>query len=234
VADYFFETLGRRNVQVVEVSRIENLRVRSRFRAGGDARVMFHGCRSQSNESQILANGFQVSKCVSGGANFGTWFAYNAGYSDGGFTYVDCHGMKHLVLCIVSEKEVARDDKACMRVVAQDCAYPVWLLKYIDLNDVCDGSCMYQCDRGSYAAYSDYLDDFDDDDYDVHEDIDLLWKTFRESRRATRALRQNKRQMHCHAKRTRLGCMLSEAQTRRKVQPSKRGGRHKVSLLEAF
>jgi hypothetical protein len=196
---------------------------------------MFHGCRSQDNEAKILANGFQVSQCVSGGANFGTWFAYNAAYSDGGFVHTDCDGVKHLFLSIVSEKDVARDDKICMRVVAQDCAYPAWLLTYRDIYDVCPGNCMQYCG-------SDY-DDYDDDYWEVYyEDFyeddlcgNLLWKTLREARIATRALRRRpKSRTMCHAKRSCLGCVTPEAQTKRKVQPSKRGGRHKVSVLESF
>merc|ERR1719277_2605961 len=75
-------------------------------------------------------NGFQVSHCRSGGQNFGTWFAYNATYSDsGGYVFGDEQGLQHIFVCVVSRRYVVKDDMI-MRVVAQDSAYPLWLLRY--------------------------------------------------------------------------------------------------------
>merc|ERR1712176_1036120 len=102
VIDYFLETWGRQNVSVLEVIHLENPRVRSRYLKGGAEQIMFHGCRSEENERRILRNGFQVSSCVSGGPNYGTWFAYNASYSDSGFAFSDTDGIKHLFVCVVS------------------------------------------------------------------------------------------------------------------------------------
>jgi len=66
---------------------------------------------------------------VSGGPNFGTWFAYGAAYSDNGFVYIDQSGVRHLFVCVVSYKHTVYDNNL-MRVVGQDCAYPLWLLAY--------------------------------------------------------------------------------------------------------
>merc|ERR1712150_90641 len=81
------------------------------------------------NEDSIKSIGFQVSRCSSGGKNYGTWFAYNAAYSDSGYAFSDQEGVRHLFVCVVCYAEVVRDD-AVMRVVGQGCAYPMWLLKY--------------------------------------------------------------------------------------------------------
>merc|ERR1719221_842227 len=143
---------------------------------------MFHGCRSQENEDSILRRGFQVSQCVSGGANFGTWFAYNASYSDSGFAYEDSDGIKHLFVCVVSEKKVVLDDQRCMRVVAQDCACPVWLLKYRYL---CIGTCAY---AGSVDwGYSDCCyNEYDDDYLELCKagPADMTFKELREAKRS--------------------------------------------------
>lgn len=91
---------------------------------------MFHGCRSAVNEVSIIQNGFAVDKCVSGGANYGTWLAYIAAYSDSGFAFQDAEGFRHLFVALVTEKDVKRDDGQVMRVVGQNCAYPLYVLKY--------------------------------------------------------------------------------------------------------
>merc|ERR1712094_38028 len=80
-------------------------------------------------EDAILANGFQIACCISGGTNYGTWFAYKASYSDGGYTFSDPAGIFHIFICVVCYTNVIRDDMT-MRVVGQDCAYPMWMLTY--------------------------------------------------------------------------------------------------------
>merc|ERR1712232_1158833 len=77
----------------------------------------------------IIANGFDVNCCKSGGRKFGTWFAYAASYSNSGFVFVDRQAIRHLFVCVVSSKHVVLDN-ATMRVVGEGCAYPLWLLKY--------------------------------------------------------------------------------------------------------
>merc|ERR1712187_136619 len=72
---------------------------------------MFHGCRIPANEQLIVHNGFSVAKCRSGGANYGTWLAYVAAYSDSGFAFDHADGQ-------------------VMRVVGESCAYPLYILKY--------------------------------------------------------------------------------------------------------
>jgi hypothetical protein len=183
---------------------------------------MFHGCRSQENEDKILDHGFQVSQCVSGGANYGTWFAYNASYSDGGYAHVDSDGMKHLFLNIVSDAQVALECADICRVVGQDCAYPVWLVRYLHL---CPGNCAAYC-------YSDYGDECDDYDYYYVNVCEggLPWKTLREAEKVTATLRESRRRGKCQAKCRRLGC-IAELRRGRKGQPLKRGGRHKVGSL---
>merc|ERR1711971_1484265 len=133
VTGYFLKTIARSNVRILELSRLQNQVLWKRFahHAGHyrDQTVMLHGCRSQANEDAIRKDGFQVSCCRSGGANYGTWFAYQASYSDGGYVYIDAAGVRHIFVCLVAKQSVVRDD-ATMRVVGQDCAYPFWLLRY--------------------------------------------------------------------------------------------------------
>merc|ERR1719264_2466815 len=90
---------------------------------------MFHGCRSLANEASILADGFSASRCVSGGAGFGTWFAYSSSYSNGGYV-VNLGGTRRIFVCAVSDTKDVALDNVTMRVVGQDCAYPMWLLTY--------------------------------------------------------------------------------------------------------
>lgn len=128
VTGYFLETLGREDVEIRGLSRVRT----SGSHAGVEREpctVMFHGCRSRSNEDSIIANGFQVSHCVSGGRNFGTWFAYGAAYSDGGFVHVDDSGERRIFICVVGNRCVKLDNPT-MRVVEQGRAFPVWLLRY--------------------------------------------------------------------------------------------------------
>merc|ERR1712048_1479464 len=54
---------------------------------------------------------------------------YSANYSHNGYTFWDEDGYRHLFACAVCYAEVVKDD-SIMRVVGQDCAYPMWLLKY--------------------------------------------------------------------------------------------------------
>lgn len=238
VIDYVLGTLGSygQRVRFLEISRLENPCVSSRYLDGGAVRFMFHGCRSQRNEDSILKNGFQVACCKSGGAGYGTWFAYNAAYSDSGFAFTDADNVKHLFVCIVSERCVAFDDYKCMRVVAQDCAYPVWLVKY---QKVCEGFCEYYYYSDFYQP-SDYQNDGGDgdlcenddlsDDWCTHDDV-MLSKELQEAKRATD---------HRHTKRpcagarpglrSALGSRVPDAS--RRHRSSKRGGRHKVSAVE--
>jgi len=133
VTSYFIESMAsaRGNLEVLSLERLWNDVVYSRYvaRRFGEQTVMFHGCKTSANERSIITKGFQVSKCVSGGSNYGTWFAYNANYSNSGFVYCDEHSIRHIFVCVVSDRWVVRDDET-MRVVAQDCAYPLWLLRY--------------------------------------------------------------------------------------------------------
>lgn len=127
---YFLRTVGDFNVQVFGLSRLEVPTVYNNYSAQGTVEtVMFHGCKCAANEKSIIEYGFQVAKCVSGGPNFGTWFAYGAKYSNGGYAFDDSDGVRHLFVCIVSSRGVVKDDPT-MRVVGQDCAYPLWLIMY--------------------------------------------------------------------------------------------------------
>jgi len=131
VIDYFQSTVLRSD-EIVGLSRLQNATVYRRFASNHsdeELSVMFHGCGSPSNEESIMRHGFQVSHCRSGGQNFGTWFAYNAKYSDAGYTFRDEKGVDHIFVCLVSRRCVVVDNMT-MRVVAQDCAYPLWLLRY--------------------------------------------------------------------------------------------------------
>jgi len=121
--------MGMNGVTVQGLTRLQNRAVYARYTRNGEETIMFHGCRSQANEESIIQNGFLVSRCVSGGSNFGTWFAYGAAYSDGGYVYTDQSGVRHLFVCVVSYNHTVCDTNL-MRVVGQDCAYPLWLLKY--------------------------------------------------------------------------------------------------------
>lgn len=129
VIDYFIATLGRTGVNVQELIRLQDPRVCAHFDSGYKNTIMFHGCRSLVNEQSIIASGFQVKCCESGGPNSGTWFAYGAVYSNGGFVFTDQDGVYHIFVCVVSSKHVVLDNHT-MRVVGQGCAYPLWLLKY--------------------------------------------------------------------------------------------------------
>lgn len=130
VSQYLIYTLGVNAATIISVARLENPQVYRRYwGVTGRQTIMFHGCRSDQNEANILQNGFQVTRCVSGGANYGTWFAYDAAYSDGGFVYVDKNGERHIFLCVVSQDEPVMENTT-MRVVRQDGAYPMWLVVY--------------------------------------------------------------------------------------------------------
>jgi len=132
VAGYFLSTLNDSGANVKEVIRLKNPDVYERYaaRSSGSAEtIMFHGCRSATNESPIIRDGFQVSRCNSGGQDFGTWFAYGAAYSNCGYAFMDSAGVKHIFVCAVSYQHTVKDD-CTMRVVGQDCAYPHWLIKY--------------------------------------------------------------------------------------------------------
>jgi hypothetical protein len=135
VTRYFLQTVGHSDYHVSQLTRLQNTDVYMRYLAQrgcarqGDETVMFHGCKSQGNEDGIRANGFQITRCISGGTNYGTWFAYNASYSDAGYAFPDSAGLVHIFVCVVCYTEVVRDD-ITMRVVGQDCAYPMWMLTY--------------------------------------------------------------------------------------------------------
>jgi len=134
VTDYFRQSIQRGNIrdpEIVSLERLQNSEAYTRYAPGGSEKetVMFHGCRTAANETSIVQTGFQVRKCVSGGANYGTWFAYNADYSNSGYVYVEPAGVRHIFVCVVSDRYVVQEN-AIMRVVAQDCAYPLWLLCY--------------------------------------------------------------------------------------------------------
>lgn len=128
VTEYFLNTLGSQDVRIHGLLRVRSERG-TRFRPGSSSRIMFHGCKSTENEARIVHTGFQVTHCVSGGPNYGTWLAYNAAYSDGGFAFNDSKGIRHMFICRVSDAHIVMENDT-MRVVGQDCAYPVWIVTY--------------------------------------------------------------------------------------------------------
>ncbi|CAE8684654.1 unnamed protein product [Polarella glacialis] len=115
VTEYFLQTLGASNVHIHGVARV-NAGGFANFRSGTQQRVMFHGCKTTGNEDAILKDGFQVNACISGGANYGTWFAFNSAYSDSGFAFNDSFGVRHLFVCLVSNASM-RMENATMRVL---------------------------------------------------------------------------------------------------------------------
>mmetsp|Transcript_137179 Transcript_137179/g.273723 ORF Transcript_137179/g.273723 Transcript_137179/m.273723 type:complete len:449 (+) Transcript_137179:92-1438(+) len=133
VTSYFRGTLGWLPT-IVSIERVQNEEVYSRFKGINEPglTIMFHGCRSPANEDSIVRDGFLVSKCRSGGTNYGTWCAYAASYSDSGFVFQERDGLKHIFVVVVSRTKVVLDNQT-MRVVGQDCAYPLWLVKYRNL-----------------------------------------------------------------------------------------------------
>merc|ERR1712217_767112 len=95
----------------------------------------------------------------------GAWFAADAAYSDGSFAIRERNGVKHLFLCLVSDANVVLEYDDYIRVVGQDCAYPVWLIKYIDCHstffggeglcpeDAAENLCYHFDALGGYAFY---------------------------------------------------------------------------------
>mmetsp|Transcript_19736 Transcript_19736/g.42780 ORF Transcript_19736/g.42780 Transcript_19736/m.42780 type:complete len:640 (+) Transcript_19736:93-2012(+) len=131
VQAYLQQTLGHSKKRVVfgRISRVQNEKVWKEFRTGGVEKLMFHGCKSSANELSILAEGFQVGRCVSGGSNYGTWFAHVASYSDGGYAFTDSNSWRHLFICLVTNLDIKKENEV-MRVVGQSCAYPAWIVRY--------------------------------------------------------------------------------------------------------
>merc|ERR1711948_243424 len=70
-------------------------------------------------------------------------------------------------LCLVSDAEVVLDAPEFMRVVGQDCAYPVWLVKYAD----CEGMPIDN-DDSEWEGYYWYDEGFEWDDYLIEEKVD--------------------------------------------------------------
>jgi len=139
VVDCFLRAIWRTVLRYGE--RLENPSCITNFRPGASQQIMFNDCRTLRNEEQILENGFQVSQAVS--YPKGTWLAGNALYSDAGDATHE-NGVNHLFLCLVSDAEVALDRQTwgwhwhsenIRRAVGQNCAHPVWLVKYTH----CDG-----------------------------------------------------------------------------------------------
>jgi len=128
VACYLGGTIGF-HPQINRVVRMQNFEVYRRLKRDAGDTIMFHGCKSEDNEKGIAFNGFQVSQCVSGGRGYGSWFAYGAAYSNSGFVHADSHGERHIFICVVSKRDVKLDN-GTMRVVGQDCAYPLWIVTY--------------------------------------------------------------------------------------------------------
>eukprot|EP00932_Pfiesteria_piscicida_P012509 SRR837773.23897.p2 GENE.SRR837773.23897~~SRR837773.23897.p2 ORF type:complete len:211 (-),score=27.13 SRR837773.23897:86-646(-) len=129
VSSYFMSTLGAASTKIHSITRLAGAG-RDRFKSGSGQRLMFHGCKCLQNERAIMSGGFAVSACVSGGRNYGTWFAFSAAYSDSGFAFNDAEGIRHMFVCVVSNASVVMQNET-MRVVGQNCAYPCWIVKYV-------------------------------------------------------------------------------------------------------
>jgi len=126
VKTHFMASLGASGVSI---HSIESVSPTCKLASSGAFRLMFHGCKCIQNEVAILKNGFQVSKCISGGHRYGTWFAFNAAYSDAGFAFNDTEGWRHMFVCVVSNAGIVMENQT-MRVVGQGYAYPRWIVKY--------------------------------------------------------------------------------------------------------
>eukprot|EP01059_Diplonema_ambulator_P015009 TRINITY_DN26078_c0_g1_i1.p1 TRINITY_DN26078_c0_g1~~TRINITY_DN26078_c0_g1_i1.p1 ORF type:complete len:441 (+),score=100.52 TRINITY_DN26078_c0_g1_i1:53-1375(+) len=132
IVGFFIKTLtGAQAVGVAVryLRRLQNYPVLERYeKKSGKETLMFHGSRTMPNLANIEKSGFLVNKCVSGGANFGTWLAYNSAYSDGGFASHQGND-KFLFLCLVKNCDIKLNNDT-MRVVGQDCAYPCYIVCY--------------------------------------------------------------------------------------------------------
>ena len=115
------------------LERIQNPEVYAKFVAShtGSEGWFYHGCRQGMDaEISIIRGGFNVNRCVSGGANFGTWFAYNSQYSCGGYAFTDETRGMHLFVCRVATENPAMHTPGTMIVVRQDMAYPSYLVVF--------------------------------------------------------------------------------------------------------
>jgi len=147
VRDQFLSNFGapgeraQKMLEIKSVQRIENQLVYQQYWQEGlhdgkakEECIMFHGCKTEANQTSIIKNGFQTKFGRSGiyGASRkdGTWFAYISSYSDGGgYVWVDSDGWRHIFVCLVLKAKALKDNPT-MRVVGQDRAYPQWLLTY--------------------------------------------------------------------------------------------------------
>lgn len=117
--NYFEKTLNYHgSVRFESLTRIRNDEVYAKCapNAGSCETVMFHGCKTAMNEAIIIRDGFQVSKCRSGGENYGTWFVYNADYSNDGYVATDGCGVRRIFVCRVSCSQI-KMHSTVMRVV---------------------------------------------------------------------------------------------------------------------
>mmetsp|Transcript_84224 Transcript_84224/g.192056 ORF Transcript_84224/g.192056 Transcript_84224/m.192056 type:complete len:447 (+) Transcript_84224:1-1341(+) len=137
VSGHLMQTLGWTRLSIVDIHRVQNDHVWRRCcrNVSQDPYIMFHGCRSKQNEHNIIEEGFRVDKCVSGGANYGTWLASNAAYSEAGFTFTDPSGFRHIFVCLVSRRtppvmQQGSDMGGHIRVMGQDLVYPMWVVRY--------------------------------------------------------------------------------------------------------
>ena len=124
---------GSSSPSIRRVERIQNPATWAKYAAsrGGHEAYFYHGCRGgMDSEIAIVRGGFNVNKCVSGGANYGTWFAYNSSYSCGGFAFVDESSATHLFVCQVLTQAPVMHQPGTMIVVGQDRAYPSYLVVF--------------------------------------------------------------------------------------------------------
>jgi hypothetical protein len=131
ITDKLLKTLGF-NTVVRRLERIQNPAIWARYVATTNRAhegLFFHGCRNKENEVLISRGGFDVKKCVSGGANYGTWFAYQAAYSASGFAYNDGTHIR-LFINQVSLAKPVMHHAGSMVVVGKDYAYPAYVVVF--------------------------------------------------------------------------------------------------------
>lgn len=129
VTMYFNERLGPHPAKVGAVFRVQNKGVYKKYKRDAGETIMFHGCKSQSNESSIVQSGFLVDTCKSGGPGYGSWFAFRSSYSDGGYAWEGTDSWRHMFICLVSCFQKKKETPV-MRVVGQGGAYPQWIIHY--------------------------------------------------------------------------------------------------------
>lgn len=160
LSTYFIKSLAKPSTVIYSITRIQNLRLWSRFQElqkiiPHNTQRLIHGTASPAHQKLIMHHGFCQSFCPGGTIGNGVYFAVNAHYSDGdSYVLKRTPHRRELFICQVLLGDSCQGQYQMSSIPISSGCHSLFHLQEQDRNDM---FCLFN----SYQAYPEYLVQYD-------------------------------------------------------------------------